>query len=258
MGGVKRKSEKTFASGVGPRYPERVARKRRAPRRTGVAPAPPPPREFRQERARESYQKLLAAALELYGERGYHATQTPDIAERAGMSVGGLYRHFRDKHQIFVELMHRGLEANRIRQDALITAWEKAFAEGRADPRRTAETIVEWTWNALRNVPPDVLRTYLAMSYQDETFAALREQYDRYERQAFARVIDQLASARWIPSPLAAAKVLDLTVETLAVWAALHPGAESRGVKEATIDMLYRYLTPPQAQRTRKGGIGKR
>ena len=78
-----------------------------ATRRPRSAPPPPAPRRFAQARAQASYEKLLGAALELYAERGYHATQTPDVAERAGMSVGGLYRYFEDKHQIFVELMHR-------------------------------------------------------------------------------------------------------------------------------------------------------
>ena len=222
------------------------ARRERAPRRWRSAPAPPPPREFRQARARASYEKLLDAALELYAERGYHATQTPDIAERAGMSVGGLYRHFRDKHQIFVEVMHRLLERNRLRQDAMISAWERAFEEDGADVRMPVETVVEWTWAAVRGAPPDLLRTYLAMSYQDETFAELREQYDRYERRALSRVIEKLTSNGWVSSPLAAAKVLDITVETLALWSALHPGAASRGVKEATKEMLYRYLIPPE------------
>jgi len=220
-------------------------RRRRAPPRSRSAPAPPPPREFQQARARESYERLLQAALELYAERGFHATQTPDIAERAGMSVGGLYRYFRDKHQIFVELMHRLLEQNRLEQDAMLDAWERAFEEGSADPRQGLELVVGWTWDAVRGAPPDLLRTYMAMSYQDETFAALREQYDRYERQAVARMIEKVAPRGWISSPLAAAKVLDLAVEALAVWSALHPGAASRGVKEATLEMLVRYLAPP-------------
>lgn len=218
-----------------------------APRRTAsrAAPAPPAPRSFRQPRARESYRKILAAALELYAEGGYHATQTPDIAARAGISVGGLYRYFRDKHQIFVELMHHGLEANRVEQDAMIAAWEEAFDEARLDARQTADAIVDWTWNALRRVPPDLIRTYLAMSASDPEFAALRETYDRYERQALARVLAKLCSRAWIPSPLAAARLLDVTVEMIAMWAALHPGADSRGVKRALVDMIHRYLSEP-------------
>jgi AcrR family transcriptional regulator len=219
------------------------ARPVRAPRGSRSAPAPPPPREFRQARARATYEKILGAALELYAERGYHATQTPDIAARAGLSVGGLYRYFRDKHQIFVEVMHHGLEHNRRQQDAMIAAFEEAWRAGEVDLPEAAERIVDWTWDAVRGAPPDLLRTYMAMGYQDETFSALREQYDRYERQAMARLLEKLWPAGRRSSPLAAAKVIDIVVETLAMWAATHSGAESRGVKQATKELVARYLS---------------
>ena len=47
-----------------------------------------------------------------------------------------------------------------------------------------------------------------------------------------------------MPSPLAAARLVDLIVPTVAIWTALHPD-EARGVKEATVEMIYRYLAAP-------------
>ena len=170
----------------GSRPKKRAARRRRRP------PTPPAPREFPQARARATYERILGAAVELYAERGYHRTQTPDIAERAGISVGGLYRYFDDKHQIFVEQMHRALEANRKSQDALLAAFESAWERGEGGAVEFVEGMVEFTWNAARSAPPDLIRTYMVMSYQDEAFAALREQYDRYERDAQARLLAKL------------------------------------------------------------------
>ena len=219
----------------------------RAParRRSSRAPPTPPLREFRQARARASYEKLLAAAATLFAERGYHATQTPDIAERAGMSVGGLYRHFRDKHQIFVELIHKGLEANRIGQDQMAEALASAVEAGEIDLRRATDAIVELAFS-MNQLPAELLRTFTAMSYQDETIASLREQYDRYERESIARMLARITRRDWIPLPLAAAKLLDITLESLGQWTALHPGPDSRGVKKAAADMLYRYLVDPE------------
>lgn len=220
----------------------RVSRSPRdAADRRGAVPAPPPPRRFKQSRSRASYERILAAALELYAERGFHATRTPDIAERAGMSVGGLYRYFRDKHQVFREIVHRGLESNRLEQDRMLADVEAALEEGEVDLRRLAEQVVDWTWGRLHPVPPDLLRTFAAMVYVDPAFAELSDRYDRYERQAFARVLGRLTSRRRIRSPLAAARLIDLVVPTVAIWTALHPD-EARGVKEATVEMLHRYL----------------
>jgi AcrR family transcriptional regulator len=214
---------------------------RRGGRSSRAAPRPPAPRAFRQARSQATYERILAAALELYGERGFHATQTPDIAARAGVSVGGLYRYFRDKHQIFLELVHRTLERNRREQDRIVSALETALDEGRVDLRRVVAELVEWTWKALQPASPDLLRTFAAMGYSDPAFSELSDGYDRYERNAIARVLTRLTSRRRVPSPLAAAHLVDLIVPTVAIWAALHP-ADARGVKQALVEMIYRYL----------------
>jgi AcrR family transcriptional regulator len=218
------------------------ARRPAGPRGSRAAPAPPAPREFAQARARATYHRILAAAVELYAERGVHAAQTPEIAKRAGVSVGGLYRYFRDKHEIFRELVHHVLEANRREQDRWLEMIEAELSVGEVDLRGVCERVVEWTWRSLHRAPPDLLRTFAAMAYQDPAFARLNDQYDRYERAALARVLAKLISRRRIPSPLAAAHLLDLVVPTVALWTALHPD-EARGVKEATVEMITRYLS---------------
>jgi AcrR family transcriptional regulator len=41
------------------------------------------------------------AAIELFLEQGYHATSMRQIAERAGLALGGIYNHFSSKEDIF-------------------------------------------------------------------------------------------------------------------------------------------------------------
>jgi len=45
-------------------------------------------------------QRLLRAGLELYSTRGFLATTTPMLAERAGVAEGTIYRHFASKEQL--------------------------------------------------------------------------------------------------------------------------------------------------------------
>lgn len=47
---------------------------------------------------------LLAAAKELFSESGTHAP-LEDVARRAGVGQGTLYRHFPTREHLFVELM---------------------------------------------------------------------------------------------------------------------------------------------------------
>lgn len=122
-----------------------------------------------------------------------------------------------------------------------VEAVEVALAAGEVDLRRVIEQVVEWTWKALHPVPPDLLRTFAAMAYTHPAFAELSDQYDRYERQALARVLGKLTSRERVRSPLAAARVLDIIVPTVGIWTALHPD-DARGVKEAMVEMIYRFL----------------
>ena len=44
--------------------------------------------------------QVLAAAIELFGKRGYHPTTVREIAERAGLSTGLVYQYFGDKEDV--------------------------------------------------------------------------------------------------------------------------------------------------------------
>jgi AcrR family transcriptional regulator len=49
-------------------------------------------------------QRIDAAALHLFAERGADATPVPMIAERAGVAVGSLYRYYANKEELVARL----------------------------------------------------------------------------------------------------------------------------------------------------------
>ena len=49
-------------------------------------------------------QTLMDAALEVFLERGFARATTREIAHRAGLSEGTMYRHFADKYELFHEV----------------------------------------------------------------------------------------------------------------------------------------------------------
>lgn len=50
-------------------------------------------------------QAILEAAYSLFIEQGYHATSMRQIAQRAGVALGGIYNHFESKEQIFTQVL---------------------------------------------------------------------------------------------------------------------------------------------------------
>lgn len=71
----------------------RAARARKAPRRGPYA------------RSSETRERILAAALEVAGEVGFHRASVARIAQRAGVAVGNLHYHFGSREELLRELM---------------------------------------------------------------------------------------------------------------------------------------------------------
>jgi AcrR family transcriptional regulator len=99
--------------------------------------------------ARRNYEKLLAAALEVFGESGTDAS-LEDIARRAEVGIGTLYRHFPTRQDLLeaayvdeVEEMSR--KANDLVDlepwDALVT-WLRQFVRYAATKRALAEEMM--------------------------------------------------------------------------------------------------------------------
>jgi AcrR family transcriptional regulator len=51
--------------------------------------------------------KIISASLDLFLEKGYHASSMRDIAEKAGVVPGGLYNHFKEKEEIYQAVLNK-------------------------------------------------------------------------------------------------------------------------------------------------------
>jgi AcrR family transcriptional regulator len=53
-------------------------------------------------------ERILAAALRLFVEKGFHGTSIPDIVAASGTSIGAVYHHFGSKEEL-AHILHRQL-----------------------------------------------------------------------------------------------------------------------------------------------------
>lgn len=56
-------------------------------------------------RSREAHEKVLHAALKLFGQRGIEATSMDSIAQASGVSKATIYNHWADKEALLMEAM---------------------------------------------------------------------------------------------------------------------------------------------------------
>lgn len=65
-------------------------------------------------------ERILEAALEVFSQKGFHTATTDEIAERAGVGKGTLYRHFETKDKLFAELVALRLDELERKAGAII------------------------------------------------------------------------------------------------------------------------------------------
>ncbi len=95
----------------------------------------------RQERAKRTYEAILAAAAELLVEVGVERISTNLIAERAGITVPALYRYFPNKYAVINALGAVLMD----RQNQVFHDWvENYYVEG--EPQRLLGNIYEILW----------------------------------------------------------------------------------------------------------------
>lgn len=198
--------------------------------------------DFRQERSRRSYIALIDAATALFAECGYDAVGTPEIAQRAGVSVGTFYRYFDDKHEIYLEVSRR----------MMVTAYAETI-EGLTPSRFVGlarrETISETVALLFEHVlaRPQLSRSFMEMSLRDPQVAELRRAFEDVSVRRLTALISAATSRDVVPDPEATAWVLYGSAMQCAYGLAEHAGPAPVGAdraKKALVDFIERALFP--------------
>jgi len=135
----------------------------------------------------DAARRLMAAAVESFAERGYHATTTRDIATAAGMSPAALYVHFPAKSAVLFAISRSGHERTLAMVESIVAA--------EPDPVATMRTLVERfvAWHAKRHLVARVVQHELhALPPADyELVADLRRRTERLVRDVITRGVDE-------------------------------------------------------------------
>ncbi len=115
--------------------------------------------------------EILAAAVKLFHERGYHATGMDDIGAEAGISGPAIYRHFKGKEEILEVLL----------LDAAQTGLEAAHEVVRSapSPRQALERLVH---HYVDTIAANPALAFVGVYERRTLSAETRAKMDRLER----------------------------------------------------------------------------
>src|SRR6266480_3932384 len=91
-------------------------------------------------------EKLLDAALELYGTRGFNATGVKDICHQAGLTNRYFYESFRDARELFIATYDRATSE-------LLTSVAQRVATAAPEPEQQVRAAIEMFVRVLADDP---------------------------------------------------------------------------------------------------------
>jgi len=193
-----------------------------------------------QSRSVETCSNILQAAGELFAANGFAPTTTHQIAARAGVSVGALYRYFADKEAIVIELYRR--EVTDQRRRVLST-----FALPKGISPEIATLVRQTIAMALKLYAerPGLRRVLDEQSRKIPELIELRRAQDEQVRGAVVEILAAVPGVT-LPDLEAGAYLITLFVDSLIDDHILH-GARNGGfdderITEAAVDFIVRYV----------------
>jgi AcrR family transcriptional regulator len=220
------------------------------------------PRWQRRKNARPA--ELVAAALEIFTERGYAGTRLDDVAVRAGVSKGTLYLYYANKEELFKSVVRQGMVSPLLEVRGLIDSFKGATAD-------LLRAVVRGWWErigatGLAGIPKLMIAEAanfpeLARFYIDEVILPGQAAMERI----IARGID-----RGEFRPLDPAQVAPLLAAPFLLLSAWHHGfghaardalptlSDGPGLLETHVDILLRGLAMPDAAAEREKNQGMR
>jgi AcrR family transcriptional regulator len=184
--------------------------------RASAAPTRARPRRARLTR-RESQAAtrahVLAAAAEVFAEKGFRTATIADVAERAGYTIGAVYSNFDGKDALFRALMSERLA--RVEADlAAAFAYEPAADTQPLTIRQRIERDLDRLAGAEDAVPPRwwrLLNEYRAHVGNEPGARADLAALDRRCRDIIARYLERFAASIGMELPVPATELVELT-----------------------------------------------
>jgi AcrR family transcriptional regulator len=186
------------------------------------------------ERSAATQEALISAARRLWGEHGYAAASTPEIAEAAGVTRGAMYHQYANKTELFLAVVE-AIEAEVIgRLTADVIA---------AEPSTPAETlhVTADAWLRIA-VEPEIRQLMLLDAPSILGWAGFREISQRYglgmTEQLLSAAIDAGELRPQPTSPLATIVLAALDEAAMIIANATDPARESQEVHAVIHDLI--------------------
>jgi len=157
---------------------------------------PPAFRTPQQDRSRQSFERVLEAAIEILAEGGFEQLTLAAVSQRAGVSTGSIYGRVRGKEELLSAAQRRILQRVEARQAALLTGIQAERLPFSALVPQLVAALGEFL-----KAQANLLRPLMSRAPSDEAVAALGKQSFSKLEDGWSAVLLEHRSAIGHPRP---------------------------------------------------------
>jgi AcrR family transcriptional regulator len=200
----------------------------------------------KQQRAMESKENIIIAAMELFAEQGYHKTNALEIAARAEVATGTFYSYFKNKKEVFIEINKRIIRniAEKVMIDYQLKTHKKR-KDNYTEAKNMVHFMIHHIYSEFMTIDIPLIKEILSMTFLDKEISKIRfkEQTDvvnflipyMQEYRQYLRITDAKAAAELVLH----------TVENIIQQIILNNvDVDKKRLLKETEDMICRYLLP--------------
>ena len=197
-----------------------------------------------ERRRQQTREHLLAAAAEVFAERGFYGATLDEVAAVAGFTKGAVYSNFKNKEDLFLALF----KAN---YDREMDALRGVLAASEAPPEDRISEFVALIRDQTARAGRNFNLLYQEFSLYAARNPVVREELNRIDEQGVLALAEILRAERVrvglepLASPIQTARIVELLFRGIGQLRVLQPDVADDELVEAAIAFVARGLGDP-------------
>ena len=191
----------------------------------------------RQHRSIQTKERIMKAAFQLFSQKGIHGTNSKEIVEKAGVSIGSFYSYFKNKKTLLLEILEDFLD------QVYLTIWKdmEHFTINELG-RNEVKFIIENVFKAYDIAPTFHSQTH-ALRYSDPDIQNVYNRERKREVTQIRYLLENNKHRMRVGDQHAAAIIIHNAVESVAHTAKfVGPKIDENRLINELADMIYNFL----------------
>ncbi|OEF97483.1 TetR/AcrR family transcriptional regulator [Desulfuribacillus alkaliarsenatis] len=161
----------------------------------------------------EKQLKIVEAAIEIFAEKGYSNTSTNEIAKKAGVAEGTIFRHYKTKKELLLAIVTPTLTkviAPFLAKDFV----KEVFAPDYKSYEEFLEVLVRNRYHFVKSRLP-ILKIFLQeVAFHNELNKEIKDLFTKHVYVEFTKIVDHFQAKNQL-IPLPSDTVIRLTITTV-------------------------------------------